>query len=219
MIEGPEESVRGEASSSGAAGGGHAEGGADVSQGSDGVQEMGGPSGENGGSGNDEGVGLRLFEWEPKVFSLTSSRPTAELSGFEYVDKSEVSGGGCGKETCALASRAGGEIGACHCPVPLGEEFPFNRVCQCDEQIRGPNGECQFSLRDEELLSQKKLLVLGEGVVAGELMPKGTLTAVCKGKVRSTSLAAPYCIVPSSSIHHFSFFCLLLKSLTNFGFG
>lgn len=39
-------------------------------------------------------------------------------------------------------------------------------------------------MRDEELVPGKKLLALPEGAVAGELLPEGTLVAVCKGRVR-----------------------------------
>lgn len=151
----------------------------------------GGGGGGSGGGGGQEGVegeseGLKLYKWEHNVFSIASSRPQADLSGFRYTEESEVSGEGCGKETCTIAPRTGGEVGACYCPVPVGVEdsdLQLNPVCQCDPQLRSPGQECRFSVADRDLPPVKKLLVLGVGVVAGEDTPEGSLVAVCKGQV------------------------------------
>lgn len=167
--------------------------------GPDKIQETGGGANPNGTGGSNQsndggdrnrddndgadGDGLRIHKWEPNVFSLASTRPEAELSGFEYIDASVVSGTGCGKQTCVIKPRADGEVGACNCPVPEEANVRLNHLCQCDEQLKDRYSACQFSAGDPALFPQKKLLVLGVGVVAGEDIPEGSAVAICKGRV------------------------------------
>lgn len=125
---------------------------------------------------------LAFDEWEPRVFSMTGTRPRAELSGFAYVQKSGLSDRGCGRPACDVAPTAGGEAGPCSCPRE-GYANRHIRICQCDPTVRGPGGECKFSVRDEDLRVPEPVMVLATGVVALEIVPEGTVMAVSIGEV------------------------------------
>lgn len=149
--------------------------------------------GSNGGDrgdgvlrGESEGVdrdGLTVHKWEPNVFSIVSRRPRADVSGFEYVSASEVSREGCGKQSCVGTPQAQGEIGACYCPQFKEVDVQMNYVCQCEDLLKRHYDGCRFSARDLEMFPPKKLLVLADGVVAGEDIPEGSLVTICKGRV------------------------------------
>lgn len=146
---GQEEGARGDASSKGPADATDAGNGEEEIRGTDGAVGTG-ASDENGGNGGNEddevyeGDGLGLFKWEPGVFSLTTSRPTAEFSGFEYVSRSEVSKEGCSKESCAVAPRAEGEVGACYCPVPLDDPLPLTGCANARSSSRALTDRAGF---------------------------------------------------------------------------